>query len=179
MLEVEVKIKINHEIIVGKLEGLGYVKGTTVYEKDTYYNSAYLDLKREDKALRIREHRDVDTNVTKYVLNYKGPKIDDITMTRDETQFEVPSFEHGNKVINGLGFFEAGKVEKVRIHYELDGIRCCLDKVTDLGDFLEIEIMAKEDEYDQAVNQIKELLYSLSLDIKDTICHSYLSMLQQ
>ncbi len=177
MLEVEIKIRVDIEDTINKLVAIGFARGTTVYEYDTYYNGL-VDLKAADKALRIREHRDVDTGVTKYVLNYKGPKIDDVTMTREETQFTVPTFRHGEIVLNGLGYEAAGCVEKTRIHYKKDDLTCCLDSVTDLGDFLEVEIMADDTGYEAAVSKIEDLLKALGLSMEDTIRHSYLSMLE-
>lgn len=178
MLEVEVKVKTELDKVEIILQNLDFAKGTTVYEKDAYFNSKQLNLKEADKALRIREHRDIDSEVTTFVLNYKGPKLDDSTMTREETEFEVPTFEDGEKVLNGLGFFVAGNVEKTRIHYKKDNVTCCLDSVINLGEFLEIEIMADESEYDAAISKIKELLDKLGLDMSHTIRESYLSMLE-
>lgn len=178
MLEVEVKIKADNEDISKKLTKLGFVKGPTVYEKDVYFNGEHKDLKAEDKALRIREYRDFAEGKSHFILNFKGPKIDSITMTREETEFEIPSFESGEKLFYGLGFFKAGEVEKVRTHYDKDGIECCLDKVTGLGEFLEIEIMAKEAAYDDAIGKIKELLAELKLSMETSVRKSYLSMLQ-
>ena len=178
MLEVEVKVKISINETMEKLYMLGYQKGTTVYELDTYFNGDTKDLKKEDKALRIREHRDVDTGVTKYVLNFKGPKVDTETLTREETQFQVPSFKHGEIVLSGLGFVPVGNVEKTRIHMQKEGVRCCLDRVTGLGEFLEIEIMAEDEaHYEKAVTEIEEVLKSLGLSMTDTVNNSYLSML--
>ena len=177
MLEVEVKIKTDLDAIERKLIEMGFVRGTTAYEYDTYYNGKLVDLKTADKALRIRLHKDVDTGRVKYVLNFKGPKLDDTTMTREETQFEVPSMEAGETVINGLGYFAAGNVEKTRIHYKSGDITCCLDSVTGLGDFLEIEIMAGEADYDGAVAKIEKLLDELGVSMADTVRESYLCML--
>ena len=179
MLEVEVKVKVNLTETEEKLKSLGFIKGTTVYEKDTYYNSEFNDLKAADKALRIREHKETDSNEIKYTLNFKGPKLDDFTMTRAETQFEIPSFEQGETVLKGLGYFAAGGVEKNRLHYTKENITCCLDEVIGLGEFLEIEIMAEETEYNAAIEEIGELLNSLGLKMDDSVRHSYLSMLME
>ena len=177
MLEVEVKAKVNIDEVADKLAACGFARGTTVYELDTYYNGV-IDLKAEDKALRIRVHRDVDSGVTRYVLNFKGPKLDNITMTREETQFDIPDFKSGEIIINGLGYTAAGKVEKTRIHYSKDDITCCLDTVTGLGDFLEVEIMAGESDYDRAVMKVEALLTILGINMQDTVRKSYLSMLE-
>lgn len=178
MLEVEVKIKVELDKVKNRLEGLGFIKGTSVYEKDVYYNSEFKNLKSEDKALRIREYKDLDNGTSRFVLNFKGPKIDKTTMSRQETEFEIPSFEDGDSILNGLGFFKAGNVEKTRTYYNKEKTECCLDSVKNLGEFLEIEIMAEEKDYNEAINTIEHLLTELSLSMKDSIRTSYLSMLQ-
>lgn len=177
MLEVEVKIRAKHDFIRNKLQELGYTKGTTVYEKDVYYNSKLKDLKREDKALRIREYRDLVSGSCHFVLNFKGPKIDSVSMSRTETEFDIPSFEAGEAILNGLGFYEAGKVEKTRTYYNYGRIECCLDNVTNLGEFLEIEIMSEESGYKDAMIEIETLMNKLELKMEDSIKTSYLSML--
>jgi len=100
-------------------------------------------------------------------------------MTRKETEFTIPSFIEGESLLNGLGYFAAGRVEKERTHYAKDNITCCLDTVTNLGEFLEIEIIAGEEEYDLAICKINDLLNKLGLRMEDTIRHSYLSMLME
>lgn len=178
MLEVEVKIKTEIDTLPTKLEAIGFVKGTTVYERDTYFNSESYDLKVNDKALRIREYRNRDSLEQKFVLNFKGVRLDDITMSRAETQFEIPSYEDGERLLTGLNFYPAGYVEKLRVHYVLDEVTCCLDQVTNLGEFLEIEILAHENEYDEKLSRIKEIMDNLGLCMEDSISKSYLSMLQ-
>lgn len=179
MIEAEVKVKANIEDIRILLENKGYIKVRSVYEKDTYFNSDYVDLKENDKALRIREYRHLDSRITRYILNYKGPKLDDITMSREETEFEIPSFIHGNVLLIGLGYHEAGHVDKTRTVYKKNDISCCLDQVTGLGEFLEIEILTDKSGYSLAINRIEEVLKELGLSIQDSIKESYLCMLQK
>jgi len=204
MLEVEVKVKTDTATIVPRLLEMGFVQGTSEYERDSYFNGEKIDLKAEDKALRIRESRSCapdslerapgsaghalyyppdtvqgqNSSCSRYVMNYKGPKIDNSTMTRAETEFEIPSFEAGKNMLSGLGFHIAGVVEKTRVHYMKDEITCCLDTVTDLGEFLEIEIIAEEAEYENAMLRISDLLLKLGLSMEDTVRESYLCMLQ-
>ena len=203
MIEAEIKIKIsNKNSIVYLLTEFGYCKDTAEYELDQYYNSTTYNLKSKDMALRIREHRllsiDCETDDVgmihnqnflgeclsteseahpHFTLNYKGPKLDDKTMTREEVEFEIPSYEAGNALLNGLGFKAAGRVEKVRTHYTKDDITCCIDSVTGLGDFLEIEILTDEDKYQNALDRIETLLGELGYTMQDTVRKSYLSML--
>ena len=179
MLEIEVKIKVDKEKIKNDLINLGFIKESHIYEHDSYFNGDNCNLKNEDKALRIREHIDLKSKETIYQLNYKGPKIDSISMTRQEVEFTVPSFEQGEAFLNGIGYHVAGEVEKTRYYYKKDDITCCLDTVTSLGDFLEIEIIATEDKYDDSMTRINSLLNQLSLSMDDSINTSYLSMLSK
>lgn len=174
MLEVEVKVKIDNQNIEAKLIELGFKRGVKAIESDTYFNGNCKDLKAEDKALRIRETRAGD--ISEITLNYKGPKVDDKTMTREEIEFNVP-LEDGFKLLAGLGYKPAGEVIKERQTFILDECTCCLDNVKDLGEFLEIEIIAKEEDYDKSVKKINELLELLGLSMEDTIRESYLCML--
>jgi len=178
MLEVEVKVKVNSSFAKDKLVSLGFIEDVSLYERDVYFNSESNDLRKADKALRIRECRNLDLDITEYELNYKGAKIDNSTMTREETEFIIPSFSHGERLLNGLGYFAAGSVEKRRTHFVKDGITCCIDNVAGLGEFLEIEILADDESaYDEAIKKISVVLNSLNLEMEDTIRHSYLSML--
>lgn len=179
MLEVEVKVKIEQEQFADKLKRLGFVSTKGKYEKDIYFNGKQTNLKKEDKALRIRESRDLQTNLTRYELNYKGPKLDNISMTRSEVEITIPSMDEIKIMLNGLGFYEAGSVEKVRSYYTRENITCCLDKVTGLGDYLEIEIVTTKDKYNEAISRIQKLLEEMDLSMDDTVRSSYLSMLER
>ena len=177
MIETEVKIKVNSiQDIIGGLMQLDFIKASVVYEHDIYYNSTTYNLREKDMAVRVREER-IESSA--YTLNYKGPKLDDKTMTREEVEFTIPSFEAGDTFLRGLGFIPAGEVEKTRTHYVKDDVTICVDSVTGLGDFAEIEIMAEEDEYKEALARIEQLVSKLGLSMADSIRRSYLSMLQE
>ena len=180
MLEVEVKIQTdNLSDIRDKLENLDFSVCSFVYEKDCYFDRDDHSMKNQDKAIRIRESRDLNNNNTKYTINFKGPKIDSSTMSRKEIEFEIPSFEEGYDLIVGLGFHLAGKVEKKRIMYLSGRITCCLDYVVDLGDFLEVEILARdEQDYLGAMDEINGLIAKLGLDLNMSVRKSYLCLLE-
>lgn len=56
MIEVEVKIPIeNIEKIKQKLLETGFIYQKTVVETDTYFISDHYDMRKKDKALRIRK----------------------------------------------------------------------------------------------------------------------------
>jgi adenylate cyclase class 2 len=102
-------------------------------QKDTYFNHPGRDFALTDEALRIREVGD------KAYLTYKGPKIDAITKTREEIAVPVDDSEALSEVLKKLGFQEVRTVTKNRQKYQLKEFTICLDKVEDLGDFVELE----------------------------------------
>lgn len=144
MLEVEVKLKANIDELWPKLNALGFLASAPIYEKDIYFNSGQNDLKASDKALRIREYKESDCDETVFLLNFKGPKVDEKTMTRQETEFMIPSFKDGYTLLSGLGFEPAGQVEKTREYFHKGNITVCLDRVTNLGEFVEVEILTED-----------------------------------
>lgn len=177
MLEVEVKVKVDNKHIEDYLADMGFKRGATHTEIDTYFNGESKNLREEDKALRIR--RTLKNDSEQITLNYKGPKIDNVTMTREEIELNIPSYEDMEALLNGLGYTPAGRVEKQRVEYILGGCTCCIDEVKGLGRFLEIEIMSREEDYDKAIHKINELLEALDLSMEDTVRKSYLCMLQE
>ena len=177
MLEVEVKVKVDDfGPVEEQLQKLAFARSAPIIEEDVYFNSDRYDLKEADKALRIRMHKFPETGKSDFILNYKGPKKDDTTMTRQETQFKVPGYDVTRELLEGLGYKPASKVIKTRVHYTNGDVTCCLDDVTWLGKFLEIEIMTDEQGYDDAVSRIRNLLDVLGFKMEDTIRQSYLTM---
>ncbi len=89
MIEVEVKIPIESiEEIEGQLIHNGFKYQKTVVETDTYFTSDHYDMRKHDKALRIRTTENRDTGEMRAQLGCKGPKLDNISMTRKETEIE-------------------------------------------------------------------------------------------
>ena len=90
MIEVEVKIPIeNIEKIKQKLLETGFIYQKTVVETDTYFISDHYDMRKKDKALRIRKTENLDTGEVKAQLNCKGPKLDPVSMPRKETEIDI------------------------------------------------------------------------------------------
>ena len=74
----------------------------------------------------------------------------------------------------------SGVVEKLRQYYHRDNITACVDAVTNLGDYLELEVLVDaEGERPQALKRIKEQLKKLGYSMEETTRISYLSMLEE
>ena len=171
-VEVEIKLKIEDpEQLIEKLEGLGFIKGEQLLESDTYFTSENHDFVKLGEALRVRQIRNVDTDEISAVITYKGKKLDDRSMAREELELEIPDAEVGKTLLQRIGFYSVPVLEK-------NEMTACVDQVTGLGDYLELEIIVEtEAEREGALQRIENVLVSLGHSMKDTTRHSYLSML--
>ena len=164
MLEVEVKVRVNHKQIKEKLEELKATFIKEVQQEDTYFEHPCWNFKDRDEALRVREEGNI------FFLTFKGPKLDKKIKVRKELQLQVESeiFE----LLKEIGFSELKKVRKRRKLYQWKNLKVCLDKVEGLGDFLEIEGKSWKDK-----SIIRELVKKLNIKEESLSTISYLELL--
>lgn len=182
MLEVEFKASLRGVSLPrlhDEMETLGFLRRKALRESDTYFSGIDRDFGRTDEALRLRTCADAETGrFLETVLTYKGPKQDSVSNTRTEHEVSVGSGETAEKLLEALGFRAAFKVEKVRREYIWDGVTLCLDTVTGLGDFLELELLAPDqDQWEPAAARLLALLDRLGVPRENLIHRSYLEML--
>ena len=181
MIEVEVKIPVeNIESIKEKLLQNGFVYQKSVVETDTYFTSDHYDMREHDKALRIRKTENLDTKEVKAQLNCKGPKLDQASMTRKETEIEIREPEKMEEILTELEFYPASKrVKKTRTYYAKSNMMAAADQVENLGDFLELEILVeKEEDRADGLDAIYGVMRVLGCEKTETVQRSYLSMLE-
>lgn len=135
MMEYEVKIRVgNLQTVRNRLASLGIRQGTSLTEKDFYFNSPARDFGRTDEALRIRSTEEGTS------LTYKGPKIGLAGVkAREELIVSVNPKEEIEEILIRLGFTRTAAVEKTRETYRVEGTFVALDEVKGLGSFVEIE----------------------------------------
>jgi adenylate cyclase class 2 len=80
-------------------------------------------------------------------------------------------------ILDALGFSPAAVVEKERERYDLDGYTVTLDTIGDLGEFVEIEREAPEDDLEATREGAISHLRDLGLAPADQIRTSYLGLL--
>lgn len=194
MVEVEVKLPLTgKDDLVDKLIESGFKQGNRVRETDIYFNGIDRDFRKSDEALRIRKTESIDGGAItadhdelandlsdeEHVLTYKGKKLDNISMSREEIEIKIDDFEGMKTVLVSLGFRPVFPVIKERQYYHSEEMTACLDFVKDLGWFLELEIIVEcEDERECALDMIKKQIEELGFSMDDTIRTSYLSMLE-
>lgn len=189
MVEVEVKLKIDSdELIEKKLLDAGFKKGQTLQETDYYYNGVDRDFKESGEALRLRLTESLDGSAVVadrpgeplIQMTYKGPKLDNVSMSRVEHQVNIDDFETMQSILSSLGYRPVVPVIKLRRELYSEEMAACIDKVDGLGDYLELEIMVdNESQREEALNRITKVLSHLGYSISDTTTTSYLSMLEK
>ena len=181
MIEVEVKLKIdNRTSVEEQLKDHGFCLHKRVKETDTYFDGGLYGIKKSGQALRVRKTVDYMTGVEKSELNFKGAKIDTVSMARLELETEVENGDVAMKILEVIGFHKAEpRVIKERWLMSRDDLHACLDEVEGLGSFLELEIMVEDEgNRPEALGRIEEILEKLGYTMKDTTRVSYLGQLQ-
>lgn len=179
--EVEQKYRIDgkSETIMAGLLELGATAIGDVNQSDHYFNHPVRDFATTDEALRIRSVGEQNW------LTWKGPKLDQKTKTRREIE---PALGDGNRtaeqiseVLTILGFQSVAIVRKLRKRFELvrssRRFEFAVDFVDEVGEFLEVELMAAQDELEAAQESLKNLCEELGLSESSIVRKSYLGML--
>ena len=171
--EIEIKLPLkNLKETLKFLTDQGFQETAQIQEEDTYFNSVYHDVKKRDEALRIRTSTDCRSGISKTQINFKGPKLDKISMSRMELETEVSDAEVLKNILIHLDFSPVASVMKS------GRFTACLDQVEGLGDFLELEVIAEqESERKEILSKMEDLLAILGYHMSDTVQTSYLSML--
>lgn len=168
MLEIEAKAMVENKEEVKQriLEAGGkYIK--TEVQRDIYFAHPLQDFIKTDEALRIRAAG------KEHILTYKGPKLDELTKTREEIEVKLEDAASMAEILKRLGFTEVAPVVKTRSHYTLGDYWVAVDEVDGLGHFIEIEKHA--DSY--RPEELVELLKSLGIEESKMERKSYLELL--
>jgi adenylate cyclase class 2 len=177
MLEVEVRYRTaDRQGVIDRLVALGAELAQDRTDVDQYFNAPDRDLKAHDEAFRLRRIGEANC------LTYKGPKIDTETKTRLE--IEVPLGDgpevaaDAERLLTALKFKPVVLVKKKRVVYRFlrDGfaMEACFDDVELVGEFVELEILAPEEQYEAAKAVLLQTATDLGLTEKET--RSYLGM---
>lgn len=144
------------------------------HQIDIYYspqNESFYD--DGDRCLRVR------TEEGKSLLSYKriyGEHTDQRYIEEYETHIE--SYEVMDKILRALHYRSEIKVDKYRIEYSTDtGFLIALDKVVDLGYFVEIENQNEFDELEKRNRDLIDYICQLGLDISKRNKEGYSNMI--
>lgn len=178
LLEVELKFVVVDPVATrAQLEAIGVRFRSPQREIDQYFQHPSRDFRATDEAVRLRSIGNDNR------LTYKGPKLDAETKTRREIEVSVGAGAESRQLaldwLAAVGFAPVAEVTKMRIPgtliWEGREVTVALDCVDELGEFLELEILAGSEELQSA----KALLLSLAetLGLGSSERRGYLNLL--
>ncbi len=177
MLEVEQKYRnADRAATVATLLDWGATLAQDRTDVDLYFQAPDRDLKETGEAFRLRRIG------AKNYLTYKGPKRDAETKTRPEIEVALADGEEtavdAERMLLALGYTPVTTVRKKRRVYTFtrDGfdVEACFDTLEGVGDFVELEIIADESQYEAAKAVVLTTAEELGLTDKET--RSYLGL---
>jgi len=163
-IEVEIRAKVDDFTEIKQaLEKIGanFIKSDNQIDK-IFGAAKFLDSKHKiiegGIVARIREVNGQRTLEFKEISREKGGL---------ELSSEVPSIELAEKLLQKLDFEQAFTIKKARDSYSWQDFTICLDKVEQLGNFIEVEkIIESENKVDQARKECLDLLETIAPGIK-------------
>jgi|688.fasta_scaffold220149_3 adenylate cyclase class 2 len=154
---------------------------------DRYFAHPCRDFARTDEAVRLRQ---VGDHVE---LTWKGPRTDAAAKTRREIELALPSptvpsgdaaaatIARWTELLEALGFRRVMEVAKrrrpARVVWQGTEVEVAIDRVTGLGDFVELEIRAEQGEVPLAQACLQSLAQELGCSSPER--RSYLELILQ
>lgn len=162
MKNLEIKLRLRPESKTDVLEPF-YVE--TLYQTDTYFSCP-------NGRLKLRE----ETGKTSYFIFYQRENINNEKISNYEC-YPVSDLVNFWKLFASL-FHEELKVVKERRLFLIENARVHLDTVTDLGQFMEIEVVIKTEEEDRkASDLLLRILKMTGVENNERIASGYREML--
>jgi adenylate cyclase class 2 len=176
--EVEQKYRVRQMVALRtRLEAMGAEFHPGKDQVDRYFAHPSRDFAATDEAFRLRRDGTVNR------ITYKGPRLDTATKTRREIELSLPVgqdyLEEFSQLLRALGFQSVTEVKKHRTSCDIAWrervVEVSLDEVTDVGSFVELELVSDEGQIEEAQQIIGSLAAELDLD--ETVRRSYLELL--
>lgn len=179
--EIEIKLEITKDEY-DKLLSLLLKNGSNHTKKeqnDIYFSPKYRPFfgrEINDECLRIRIMK--DKNILSYKKIFFGNSDDDIHL--EEHESDVYDLEQVIKILNCLDIEKVLTLHKIRDSFMYQDIfEISLDKVTDLGYFIELEIKDDSLSVYDANTKLKDLVTSFDLSLTSRNLEGYATMLYQ
>lgn len=165
-IEIEIKTQVSEETFLNiedylKKEGK-FIKST--FDVDEYYtpiHKDFLGVSHPYEGFRISQRGET----TK--VNYKKLNFDENDRSKtycDEYETVVESKEQLERILEALDFKRIVEVRKHRSKYSYDDqFEICLDKVENLGFFIEIEGLIKNESIENVNNKIYDFARRLGI----------------
>ncbi len=177
MREIEIKLRVDDlDELEKKLAEKGLVISKELYQYDVIYSqndpSIFTGLKPGGIVVRIRDENG------KLELNLKQQQTHELDNIEWET--EVKDREAIHNILLLLGWKPEVEVKKVRKKGKLGEYEICLDRVEELGNFVELEKLADENANPEKIRQeLINTLRQFGLNEKDEEAKGYDTQIYQ
>ncbi|USG99043.1 class IV adenylate cyclase [Thermococcus argininiproducens] len=165
-MEIEIKFRVDFNEIRKKIENLGARLIREEVQEDLYFSVPL------PRLLRIRHV----INLGEVILGYKEIQ-DEKNEEFEEIEVKIEDFEKMKEILTRLGFGEDVWVKKHRLVYKLNEVTFELNKVENLGDFLDIEVIGEDVE--EAKGKIWEIAQKLGLKDSDVESRLYQELMRE
>lgn len=169
-IEIEAKLKVDSLANVEqRLREIGGQFVSEQIQKDVYFDDAVSSFASCDRAIRLRQQ--TESGGQKLFLTYKGPKEKDSFKKRREFEVEVSNFDSMEQILSALGYKAEVVVEKLRDLWIVSDCKVALDKIGQLGTFVEIEGPS-----DASISKVQE---QLGLGSLPNITKAYVELIRE
>lgn len=166
--EIELRAKVNSGILA-KLKGIPVCEAD---EQDTYYS--YKPDKKRSWIIRIRKR-----NKDEYLLTFKSKKyFGEGVWSEVEIKIDQEKALQMRDFLLTNHFFMDVKISKHRKTYVINNMEVNVDRVRELGTYIEAEIMSNLTGVDMARETIKSFLLSLGIKAIAITDQGYVSILR-
>jgi len=165
---VEVKAKVGDlEALILKAKNLCKCEGTIIVQDDTFF-------KTETGRLKLRIFKEGDGELIFYDRpDVEGPKVSNFSKSNTSDPESL-------KEVLSLALGSVGRVQKTRTLFMYGQTRIHIDKVINLGNFMELEVMLKDDQTPEEGTMIaEEILLLLGIPKIDLISGAYMDWLNK
>lgn len=171
MREIEIKIRVKDlSEVESKLKEFGCILSGPINQHDIIYSKNGLkefeSAKEGDVILRIRKQ---DHNTEFNLKQQKSSEMDNL-----EYETEISNLEAMDNILKALGWFPEVEVKKVRRKGKLGEYEICLDRVEELGDFIELEKFTDDNaDPDEVREELFKVLEKFGLSREDEEVRGY------
>jgi len=164
-IEIEIQVNIeNVQPLLSFLETEGTFKHE-IRQVDEYFSPAhddFLALRPVSRWLRIRQTEKGNS------LNYKNWYFDEAGKSSnycDEFETKIEDVAATKKILEALNFKNIVIVDKTRKIWEFEDFEIAIDSVKDLGNFVEIEYIGKDENIDPKKVTKEMITFLKSLEV--------------
>lgn len=179
MIEVELKCSITPEsrpLLEKKLQEARFQQ--QVYNSDVYYDTVTWDLLQRAVFVRVRNQRQLEFKFNEQAEKAHVQSTErafSLTPNSQQAQAMNELFAHFLpawhtaptfiEAVNANNLLELARIENTRKQYTYDTLQICVDHVTGLGDFLEVETLCAEGtDTTQALQRLHDFVADFSFE---------------